>query len=104
MYERSVFKMAIEEVNLVLNYINSATIILIVDIALGRTIGLSTRDYKKKPLPSLVLGIALISISNFLRLFLQAQLLGIAPPTVFLILLVLYYFVATAGWEKKKRR
>jgi hypothetical protein len=89
---------------LLFHYLNSAIIILVINIALGRTIGISIEEYKKNPGESLILGLLLIPIGSFLRLILQEQLSGLAPPTLFLCLLVLYYFMTTAKWGKKKRR
>ncbi len=72
-------------------YLNTGTIALIIDLALGRLgFKIAKREFKRKPVSSLFWGLCLIFISSIAALIIQTRLSGLEPLAIFLILFVVY--------------
>jgi hypothetical protein len=78
-------------------FLNTSTIVLAIDLGLTRLgLKITRREYKKRPMRSLVLGLSLIVASGFISLVIQRQLSGLQPFIAFIILLAAYIVLTQA--------
>ncbi len=76
--------------NLVL-YLNAGTLTLIISLVFERLgIKISRRDFKRKPVTSLFLGLCLVFASGIVAIIIQTRLSGYEPLIAFLILFTAY--------------
>jgi hypothetical protein len=75
--------------------LNTAVLVLNINLALDRLgFKISKREYKRKPLRSLFLGLLLIFASSLISIIIQSELAGYQPLLVFGFLLVTFLALA----------
>lgn len=74
-----------------LPYLNTGIIILVIGLGLEKLgFKITKKEYKRKPLESLLLGLALTILSSLISLFIQTQMSGFQPLIAFIVLLGMY--------------
>jgi hypothetical protein len=72
-------------------FLNTGVLVLSINLALDRLgFKITKREYKRKPLRSLFLGLCLIFISSLISIIIQSELAGYQPLMVFAFLLVAF--------------
>jgi hypothetical protein len=78
-------------------FLNTGIIVLAIDLGLTRLgLKITRREYKKRPMRSLLLGLSLIVASGLISLVIQRQLSGLQPFIAFIILLAAYIVLTQA--------
>jgi hypothetical protein len=76
-------------------YLNTGVLVLSINLGLDRLgFKITKREYKRRPLHSLFLGLCLIFISGLIAVIIQSQLSGLEPLAVFALLLVVFLVLA----------
>lgn len=93
------FRMVSEEmVSFVMNlvpYLSTGVLALNINLGLERLgFKITKRDYRRKPMPSLVLGLCLIFIGSLISVAIQSELSGFEPFVAFALLLVVFLGLA----------
>ncbi len=93
LFERQI--MSIEELAVLLlgliPFLNTGLLIFTIDLVLGKLgFQITRKDYKRKPVKSLLFGLCLIVVSSLISLFIQSQMSEFQPLLAFIILLGAY--------------
>jgi len=89
-------EMAVEEaISFLLSlvpYLNAGAMSLIINIGFERLgFKITKREFKRKPLESLFLGLSLVFISSIVAVIIQSELSGLEPFLVFIVLFIAYF-------------
>jgi quinol-cytochrome oxidoreductase complex cytochrome b subunit len=88
-----------------LPFLNAGLVILIIDLILRcYDVEISKKEFTRHPIPSLLLGLGLIFISNLTYLLVQAWLSQMPPVAFFFFLMLIYFVIVFNMTSPSKRR